>query len=183
MSQARQRVVETARRMFAEHGYAGVSMRDLAAELEIKAPSLYSHFPSKTELLRACLQRLIEQTDALLAQAPPVPVSDGQVLQWLTAYIRNNAQHRDAATILMVDQAARAELSSSVVQQSRRVGAMLELFGSPDRVTTVSILGAICLPVVGGKLDPSDSERLATTLLPRLRPRTRKAARASVGKR
>jgi AcrR family transcriptional regulator len=169
--------------MFAEHGYAGVSMRDLAAELEIKAPSLYSHFPSKTELLRACLQPLIEQTDALLAQAPPVPVSNGQVLQWLTAYIRNNAQHRDAATILMIDQAARAELSSSVVQQSRRVGAMLELFGSPDRVTTVSILGAFCLPVVGGKLDPSDSERLATTLLPRLRPRTRKAARASAGKR
>ena len=178
MRQAKQRVVATATRMFAENGYAGVSMRDLAGDIGIQAPSLYSHFASKADLLLACVQPLMERADALLVQAPPVPVSDVQVFRWLTAYIKNNAQHPEAATILMTDQAARAELSSLVVPQSRRVGAMLELFGSPDRLTTVSVLGAICLPVVSGVLDPSDAERLAATLLPLLRPQARIAAPA-----
>jgi AcrR family transcriptional regulator len=173
VGKAKQRVVDTATRMFAEQGYAGVSMRDLAAEIGIQAPSLYSHFSSKTDLLEACLEPLMERADALLVQAPPVPVSDVQVLRWLTAYIRNNAQYPEAATILMTDQAARAELSSRVVQQSRRLGAMLEVFGSPDRMTTVSILGAICLPVVNGVLHPADAERLAASLLSLLRPRAR----------
>jgi AcrR family transcriptional regulator len=133
---------------------------------------LYSHFPSKTELLRACLQPLVQEADALLAAAPPVPVTDEQVLGWLTAYIKNNAEYRDAATILLTDQAARAELSDQVVQQSRRLSAMLELFGSTDRVTTVSILGAICLPVVRGELEPSGAHRLAAVLMPVLRPAT-----------
>lgn len=163
----------TATRMFAEQGYAGVSMRDLAGELGIQAPSLYSHFSSKADLLQACLEPLMDRADALLIQAPSVPVPDAQVLRWLSAYIRNNAQHPEAATILMTDQAARAELSTRVVQQSRRLGAMLEVFGSPDRMTTVSILGAICLPVVEGMLHPADAERLAASLLPRLRPNAR----------
>jgi AcrR family transcriptional regulator len=162
--------------MFADSGYAGVSMRDLAGELGIQAPSLYSHFPSKFDLLVACLEPLMERADALLVQAPPVPLSDAQVLRWLTAYIRNNAEHPEAATILMTDQAARAELADRVVQQSRRLGAMLEVFGSPDRMTTVSILGAICLPVVSGALQPADADRLALSLLPLLRPNVRMAA-------
>src|SRR4051794_27377784 len=180
VSEAKQRVVDAATRIFAEKGYAAASMRDLAADLRMQAPSLYSHFPSKAELLQACLEPLMQQADALLAKAPPVPVSDAQVLQWLTAYIKNNAQHRAAATLLMTDQAVRAELSSRVMQQSRRLSAMLELFGSPDRLTTVSLLGAICLPVVQGVLHPRDAERLAAELLPLLRPRshvTRPAAR------
>jgi AcrR family transcriptional regulator len=173
VSEASQRVVDTARRMFAEHGYADVSMRDLAAELGIQAPSIYSHFASKADVLRATLRPLMQETDALLVQAPPVPVSNAEVLRWLSAYIANNAQHRDAATILMIDLAARAELSSQMLQQSRRLAAMLELFGSPDRMTTVSVLGAICLPVVTGELQPSEAERLARTLLPLLRPQPR----------
>jgi AcrR family transcriptional regulator len=173
VSQASQRVVDAATRMFSEHGYAGVSMRDLATEVGVQAPSLYSHFPSKADLLLTCLQPLMQRADALLAEAPPVPVSDEQVLRWLAAYIKNNAEHRDAATILMTDQAARAELSPQVVQQSRRVSAMLDLFGSPDRMTTVSILGAICLPVVRGELQPSGAERLAAMVLPLLRPHAR----------
>jgi AcrR family transcriptional regulator len=60
-SQARQlngiaeRIVLAARAHFFAHGFRGVTMDDLAAELGMSKKTLYSQFPSKTELLRAVL--------------------------------------------------------------------------------------------------------------------------------
>ena len=45
------RVQETALVLFAERGYHGVSMRDLATEVGMRASSLYVHVASKEELL------------------------------------------------------------------------------------------------------------------------------------
>ena len=44
-----------ARAHFFAHGFRGVTMDDLAAELGMSKKTLYSQFPSKTELLRAVL--------------------------------------------------------------------------------------------------------------------------------
>ncbi|MEM6386491.1 MAG: TetR/AcrR family transcriptional regulator [Pseudomonadota bacterium] len=40
-----------ARRLFAEHGYEGVSMRDIAGSVGIRQSAIYNHFPSKQHLL------------------------------------------------------------------------------------------------------------------------------------
>ncbi len=32
------------------HGYIGLNLRDIAAEVGIKAPSIYHHFPTKADL-------------------------------------------------------------------------------------------------------------------------------------
>lgn len=53
MTAARDRVLTVAGRLFAERGVAAVSMRDLASELRIQAPSLYFHFVSKESLVQA----------------------------------------------------------------------------------------------------------------------------------
>ena len=120
----------------------------------------------------------MDEVDELLAQAPPVPLSDAQVMEWLTAHTEINARHAAAATILMTDQAARAEpeVAEMMVQHSGRLAAMLEVFGSPDRTTTISVLGAICLPVVRGAVQPADAGQLAARVLPLLRPTTVTAA-------
>jgi len=47
--------VLAARAHFFAHGFRGVTMDDLAAELGMSKKTLYSQFPSKTELLRAVL--------------------------------------------------------------------------------------------------------------------------------
>jgi AcrR family transcriptional regulator len=45
------RIFRAALRLFAEKGYEGVSMRDIAAEVGIKASSIYNHFPGKAAIL------------------------------------------------------------------------------------------------------------------------------------
>ena len=69
-------VLESATRLFTEKGYEAASVRDLAAELEIRPSSLYHHFPGKQHILFAICMRM--QTDfnaevipELLASRPP----------------------------------------------------------------------------------------------------------------
>jgi len=69
-------VLESATRLFTEKGYEAASVRDLAAELEIRPSSLYHHFPGKQHILFAICMRM--QTDfnaevmpELLANRPP----------------------------------------------------------------------------------------------------------------
>ena len=56
----RDRVLTVAQALFAEHGYRGTSLRDIAGRIGIKAPSLLHHFPSKEQLYLAVLDRIFE---------------------------------------------------------------------------------------------------------------------------
>ncbi|HHX22690.1 MAG TPA: TetR/AcrR family transcriptional regulator [Thermoanaerobacterales bacterium] len=46
-------ILHTALRLFSERGYNGVSMRELAAEVGIKAASIYNHFSSKEDIFNS----------------------------------------------------------------------------------------------------------------------------------
>lgn len=52
----RDRIVETALRLFSERGTASVSVRDLAEGAGVTVPGLYYHFASKAELIQAVYQ-------------------------------------------------------------------------------------------------------------------------------
>lgn len=55
LSEVRDRIVETAERIFLRSGFNRVLMDDLARELGMSKKTLYSHFGSKEQLLRAVL--------------------------------------------------------------------------------------------------------------------------------
>jgi TetR/AcrR family transcriptional regulator len=54
----RDRVLQVAQALFAERGYRGASLRDIAKKIGIKAPSLLHHFPSKQQLYLAVLDKM-----------------------------------------------------------------------------------------------------------------------------
>jgi AcrR family transcriptional regulator len=74
----RERVLDAAEALFAERGYEGTTLRDVAARVGLRNPSLYNHFDSKESLYTAVLERDL-----------------GPVLHLLTEFV---AQRRDTAT-------------------------------------------------------------------------------------
>jgi TetR/AcrR family transcriptional regulator len=59
----RDRVLQVAQQLFAERGYRGTSLRDIAKRIGIKAPSLLHHFPSKQQLYVAVLDRMFQSIE------------------------------------------------------------------------------------------------------------------------
>jgi AcrR family transcriptional regulator len=62
-------ILDEATRLFAERGFEGTSMADLAEHVGLRKASLFHHFASKEELRRAVLERLVLRVTATLADA------------------------------------------------------------------------------------------------------------------
>ena len=52
----REHILDAARKLIAERGYAGITMRDLAARCRVSVPTLYNQFGSKDSLLAAAVE-------------------------------------------------------------------------------------------------------------------------------
>ena len=60
MVTTRERILDETLTLFAENGYDGTSVEEIAEKVGIKAPSLYNHFKGKEDILNA----LIDMTEA-----------------------------------------------------------------------------------------------------------------------
>lgn len=67
-SEARQRIVETAERLFYAHGIRAVGIDRIIAEAEVAKMSLYNHFKSKDDLILAVLQYREQQVDDMFSK-------------------------------------------------------------------------------------------------------------------
>ncbi len=54
----KERILETALELFAQSGYLGTSMSDIAGELKITKGALYKHYTSKQEILSSIVERM-----------------------------------------------------------------------------------------------------------------------------
>jgi TetR/AcrR family transcriptional regulator len=62
------RILDAAEALFAQRGFAGVSVREIAGQVGLNQASIYNHFPSKQALYEAVLERGLQPVRALLAE-------------------------------------------------------------------------------------------------------------------
>ena len=77
----RERILEEAVKLFYERGFTGTTLDDIAAELGVTKPFIYTHFRSKVELLAALCTPTIEMSLAAVENAAKGPGTPTQRLR------------------------------------------------------------------------------------------------------
>jgi TetR/AcrR family tetracycline transcriptional repressor len=99
MALSRDEVVRAAIALLDEVGLEGLTLRRLAAQLGVQAPTLYWHVKDKRQLLD-----LMAEAIAAESPAPPAPAQGQPWWEWLAerarAYRRALLSHRDAALVI-----------------------------------------------------------------------------------
>jgi TetR/AcrR family transcriptional regulator, cholesterol catabolism regulator len=88
------RILDTAITIFGERGFEACTMRDLAAEVGIKAPAIYNHYPSKEDVLAAAMEHILGR----FLWTVMTPLEELPVEAWLERivhdHVRFQLEHR-----------------------------------------------------------------------------------------
>src|ERR1700759_1381531 len=100
MPSRREELTQIAARLFAERGYQGTSLADLASALGVQKPSLYHHIASKEDLLWEVAQDGAAAFHAALAGLPSAPAPE-RIRLALRAHLAVVAGQLDLATVFV----------------------------------------------------------------------------------
>ena len=101
MSQRREELTRIAARLFAERGYQGTSLADLAEALGVQKPSLYHHIAPKEDLLWAVASEGAEAFHAALDAVPADAPASERIRLALRAHLAVVASQLDVATVFV----------------------------------------------------------------------------------
>ena len=88
-----EQIIETASAILDDEGADALTMRRLADELGMRAPSLYKHVPDKAHLEAALIEDIFFEIGDVLHEAYARPGRAGAVRAVLTAYRRHSLEH------------------------------------------------------------------------------------------
>lgn len=84
---SRSLIVDSARTLFAQEGYEGVSMRKIAAMAQCSAATLYAFFPNKRQLLRCIWEEVFSDLASTLERVYRTTAASERVEQLCCAFI------------------------------------------------------------------------------------------------
>lgn len=87
-SETKVRILDTAIAIFGERGFEACTMRDLAAEVGIKAPAIYNHYSSKEDVLAAAMEHILGRFLWTLM----TPLEDTPLEDWLELLVLNHVR-------------------------------------------------------------------------------------------
>jgi AcrR family transcriptional regulator len=151
----REEILKTAAGVFAERGFHGASMRDIAARLGVRQAAIYYYFPSKTAILEAiCREGITAFVERLGAiAAAPIPAEE-KVRRAIRAHLEPMLEQRFYVHAFLfqrrelpksarrpLDAQARAyeALWRTLIEDGQRAGAVAKTLD--PQLATLAILG------------------------------------------
>lgn len=182
-SRTRQAIIDTARALFLDRGYAGTSVVDITEACGISRAGFYTYFRDKrevfSELGRASYRSALSVVDQL-ADLPELWSAD-DVRDWVRRYFAHMDTHGAfvlAATLSAPPEADfRADSHRTQMRFARRLGALLherrqEPTGSPEAIglVVVSLLERCWFQIRVNKVEVAETDLIdeATDMIVRL---------------
>ncbi len=101
MTTRRSQLTRQAARLFAERGYHGTSIGDLAAAMGVQKGSLYAHISSKQELLYETMREGADAFHGALDALPEGAGASERIRLALRAHLRVVSEQLDVATVFV----------------------------------------------------------------------------------
>ena len=113
-------ITDTARRLFSEFSYLGVSMNDIAKKLDITKAALYYHFTGKAEIYGKVLDNVFNDLSLSIAQASNEATIDKKLHKLIKNYLDFGFKEKNLIKALML------KLSPAGDQITRRIAQLRE---------------------------------------------------------
>lgn len=120
-AERREEVLDGASEMFAEHGYDGASLRDIAAHVGISHPGMLHHFASKEILLNAVIDRLEAHAQDALDHIAEISAEPAALCRALSALWDPSSHQIQLLAILDADSVSRQHPGRFRMARLRRV--------------------------------------------------------------
>jgi AcrR family transcriptional regulator len=170
----RQRVLDAAAAVFADHGYDGARVAQIATRAGLSVGAIYNHYGSKAELLAAVVERhSADELGRLLATAEPVGLLDlielqGRALEdrtgvapLLAEVILAARRDADVHRVLEREVAGRESLLADVVRFGQRADEVAADVDAAAVARFCLMLGLGSLLVQALDLPPTDPDAWA----------------------
>src|SRR5215469_2770535 len=152
-SDTRARIQQVAVELFAEHGYEGTSLREIAERLNVTKAALYYHFKSKEDIVASLVEDYYGQIDALVAWARAQPRTLEVRKETLRRYIAILAEGGQVFRMLQQNQAAVQSMASENHRGEvfkERMHSMIDVLAEPggsleERVSAAMALGGVSI--------------------------------------
>lgn len=138
----RARILDIALRLFAERGYAGASIRDIAEELEVTKAAVHYHFPSKELIAQALLEPFVGRFTALVDSLAPGPVDARELLLRLREILDDG---NPLLTAVSADPSIAAACGSLHADAKQMGGRMAAVLCGPDATHADLLRAHVCL--------------------------------------
>jgi len=123
----RNQLVQVGRAVFAEKGYEGTSVEEIAERAKISKPIVYEHFGGKEGLYAVIVDRemeyVIEQISAAIDAETPREMIEGAAL----AFMRYVEERPDGFAVLRKDSPTTSGLANLLAEVAERVGNVLRI--------------------------------------------------------
>lgn len=167
--EGRERVLDAALALFAEHGVSGTSLQMIAERLGVTKAAVYFQFHTKDEIVLGVLDPALRHMAILLDEAEARPTREAQFEAAMESLVDLVVSHRRVSAILHGDPAV-----TQLMRGDEHLGSLLErlnqVLAGPEptvreRVTISMIGGGLMLAGADPRLADLDEDTLRGELL------------------
>lgn len=127
MQGTQKHIVDSARRLFSEYSYLGVSMNDIAKRLNITKAALYYHFTSKTDIYRKVLDEVFDDLRSTITQALNEATVDKQLHRLIRNYLDFGIREKNLIRALMLKLSpADSPITKYISQLRERIANLIQ---------------------------------------------------------